>query len=97
MEQLVNRLRREYAPHNDRDKFRSKIETIQQTVNGLGGRLNASGIRTLDDRQKIMSDTMSLALQCVKAQIFIQTEFQNQLQAQSEAHCQEEHAAMIMA
>jgi len=97
VEQLMNRLRREYAPHNDRDKFRSKIESIQQTVNGLGGRLHASGIRTLDDRQKIISDTMSLALQCVKAQIFIQTEFQNQLQAQGEAPCQEEHAAMIMA
>jgi len=97
VEQIVQRLRKEYAPHKDRDKFRSKIESLHQTVNNLGGRLKANGIRTLDDRQKIMSDTMSLALQCVKAQIFIQTEFQNQLQAQSEAHCQEEHAAMIMA
>jgi len=98
VEQLVNRLRKEYAPHKDRDKFRSKIESLYQTVNNLGGRLKASGIRTLDDRQKIMSDTMSLALQCVKAQIFIQTEFQNQLQAQSEAPCQEAgQSAMTMA
>lgn len=98
VDQLISRLRREYAPHQDRDKFRAKIENIQQTVNGLGSRLKTSGIRTLDDRQKIISDTMSLALQCVKAQIYIRTELQDQLQAQAETLCQDtEQPAMTMA
>lgn len=98
VEKLVSRLRREYAPHQDRDKFRSKMEGIHQTVNGISVRLKTKGIRALDDRQKIMSDTMSLALQCVKAQIYIRTEFQDQLQAQGEAPCQDtEQPAMTMA
>ncbi|HOT22770.1 MAG TPA: hypothetical protein PLD67_09350, partial [Sedimentibacter sp.] len=50
--------------------------------------LKTSGIRTLEDKQKLIASYMSLALNCVKAQITICLESQQQkieaLQKQNE-------------
>ena len=86
--QLTDELCHSYHPHQDRGKLKTKAEDIQQDVNAIIAQLNTSGIRTLEDKQKLIASYMSLALNCVKAQIFICLEEQEQrieaLQKQNE-------------
>jgi hypothetical protein len=69
-------------------KAENKAEDIQRDVNAINVQLNTSGIRTLEDKQKLIASYMSLALNCVKAQIFIYLKEQEQrteaLQKQNE-------------
>jgi DNA primase len=69
--QLTDELCRSYHPHQDRGKMKTKAEDIQRDVDAINAQLNISGIRTLEDKQKLIASYMSLALNCVKAQIFI--------------------------
>jgi hypothetical protein len=86
--QLTDELCRSYHPHQDRGKLKTKAEDIQQDVNAINDQLKTSGIRTLEDKQKLIASYMSLALNCVKAQITICLESQQQkieaLQKQNE-------------
>lgn len=56
--------------------MKTKAEDIQRDVNAINVQLNTSGIRTLEDKQKLIASYMSLALNCVKVQIFICLESQ---------------------
>lgn len=76
--QLADELCHSYHPHQDRGKLKTKAEDIQQDVNAINNQLKTSGIRTLEDKQKLIASYMSLALNCVKAQIFICLEEQEQ-------------------
>jgi hypothetical protein len=86
--QLTDELCHSYHPHQDRGKPKIKAEDIQRDVNAINVQLNTSGIRTLEDKQKLIASYMSLALNCVKAQIFIYLKEQEQrteaLQKQNE-------------
>jgi len=76
--QLSDELYSSYHPHKDHRKLRTKAEDIRQNVLTINDRCSISGIRTLEDKQKLIASYMSLALNCVKAQIFICLEVQEQ-------------------
>ena len=78
MEQLTGQLLSSYRPHKDKGKLRVKADNIQQDITSINGHLNKVGIRTLDDRQKLISSYMNLALDCIYAYIFINLEMQIQ-------------------
>jgi hypothetical protein len=88
LKKLTDELCRSYHPHQDRGKLKTKAEDIQRDVNAVNDQINTSGIRTLEDKQKLIASYMSLALNCVKAQISICLESQEQkmegLQKQNE-------------
>ena len=83
IEQLIGQLQESYQPYQDRGKLRSKAEDIQQNVATVNRQSNLVGIRSLDDKQNLISSCMHLALDCVKAQISVGLEYQKQLQQQA--------------
>ena len=83
IEQLIGQLQESYQPHQDRDKLRSKAEDIQQNVATVNRQSNLVGIRSLNDKQNLINSCMHLALDCVKAQISVGLEYQEQLQQQA--------------
>lgn len=91
-----------FTPEDTAKDFGIVLRDVQEYISSKYSTLIVDGGRDDVKEQikryisKYVQDyrTMSLALQCVKAQIFIQTEFQNQIQAP----CQEEsQSAMTMA
>ena len=76
--QLTDELYVSYHPHQDRGMLRSKIEDIRQSIVLINNKLHTSGIHNYEEKQKLITSYMSLALNCVKAQIFICLEGQNQ-------------------
>ncbi|OLN31350.1 toprim domain-containing protein [Desulfosporosinus metallidurans] len=78
IEQLTKELYESYHPHQDKGKLRVKADELQQDITAMNDQLHIVGIRTLDDKQKIISSYMSLALNCVKTHIFIDREGQEQ-------------------
>ncbi|OLN30108.1 DUF3991 and toprim domain-containing protein [Desulfosporosinus metallidurans] len=77
-EQLIGELQESYKPHQDRGKLRSKADDIQQDVAAANRQLNTAGIRSLDDKQDLISSCMHLALNCVRTHIFVTLEAQKQ-------------------
>ncbi len=78
IEQLTDELYASYHPHQDRDKLRVKADNLKQDITAINTQLHMVGIRSLDDKQKLISSFMSLALNCVKTHLFIDLEGQEQ-------------------
>jgi len=74
MEQLVQKLQDSYRPHEDRGWLRTRAEQLQQKASDINRQLQASGIRTLEDKEKLLSSYQSLALDCVKTLMFVELE-----------------------
>lgn len=71
IEQVVARLQSEYKPHQDRGFMRTKAEDIRSDIKAVTGQFYASGIRTLDGQKALLNSYLKLALDCVKAQMFL--------------------------
>lgn len=74
MEQVVTWLQSEYKPHQDRGFMRTKAEDIRTDIKAVTQQFQASGIRTLDEQKALLNSYLKLALDCVKAQMFLALE-----------------------
>lgn len=74
MERLIETLQNSYRPHQDRGWLRTKAEDIRSDLADISRQVHASGIRTLQDREKLLSSYMRLALDCVKTRLFVELE-----------------------
>lgn len=73
-EQLVCRLQSEYRLHEDRGWLRSRMEDIKRDLADIGGLIGTPGIRSEDDMKRLCRSYLSLALDCVKARMFVELE-----------------------
>jgi hypothetical protein len=78
IEHLADELYKSYYPHQDRDRLRTKTDNLQRDITAINDQVHSVGIRTPGDKQKLISSYMSLALNCVKAHIFLVIEGQTQ-------------------
>ena len=72
IEQLAQKLQDSYRPHEDRGWLRSKADVLRQDILDICRQLQASGIRTLEDKEKLLSSYQRLALDCVKTMMFVE-------------------------
>jgi hypothetical protein len=84
-EWLLQKLQDSYRPHEDRGWLRTKAEQIRQDVSDIGRQLQTPGIRTQVDKEKLLSSYQRLALDCVKALLFVELEMPKLLPAQEQA------------
>jgi len=85
IEKLIQKLQDSYRPHEDRGWLRTKAEQLRQDVSDISRQLQASGIRTLEDKEKLLSSYQRLALDCVKTLMFVELETPSLLPAQEQA------------
>ena len=86
IEQLVQKLQDSYRPHEDRGWLRTKAEQLHHDISDICRQLQASGIvRTLADKEKLLTSYQRLALDCVKTMMFIEQELPSMLPAQEHA------------
>lgn len=74
IERMVSRLQSEYKPHQDRGRMRTKAEDIRTDINEVVRRSSAKGIRTMDEQKALQNSYWKLALDCLKAQMFLALE-----------------------
>lgn len=84
MEQVVTWLQSEYKPHQDRGFMRTKAEDIRTDIKAVTQQSQASGIRTLDEQKALLNSYLKLALDCVKAQMFLALEAHSQRPVQEQ-------------
>jgi len=65
--------------------MRTKAEDIRMDLADIDCQKNTSGVRTLEDRKKLLSSYKQLALDCVRTQIFAELEVQSLLPVQEQA------------
>lgn len=85
MEQLIQKLQHSYRPHEDRGWLRTKAEELRQDVTDITRQAKVPDIRTLEDREKLLSSYNRLALDCIKALLFVELEMPKMLPAQEQA------------
>lgn len=73
-EQLVQKLQINYRLHEDRGWMRTRIEDIRRDLSGIDQIKNAPGIRTKEDQRRLGSGYLWLALDCVRARMFVELE-----------------------
>jgi len=73
-DQLIQQLRGSYHVYQDRSGLRNKAKDIQQDAEATILILKTPGIRSVEDKKKLIENYMSLALDCVKAHTFIDLE-----------------------
>jgi hypothetical protein len=78
-DQLIKQLRENYHVYQDRSGLRNKAKDIQQDAEATVRILKTPGIRSVEDKKKLIENCMSLALDCVKAHTFIDFEQQKQM------------------
>ena len=83
-EQLAAEVIDSYRPHRDRGWMGTKVEDIRVVVTDIDCRQRQPGIRTLEDRMGLVDAYKRLALECVKARLFIRVEIPQPLQAPEE-------------
>jgi hypothetical protein len=84
-EQLLQKLQDSYHPHEDRGWLCTKAEQIRQDVSDISRQLHAPGIRTLADKEKLLSSYKRFALDSVKTIMFVEQELPSMLPAQEQA------------
>ncbi|BAE86422.1 DUF3991 domain-containing protein [Desulfitobacterium hafniense] len=85
MEQLIQKLQDSYRPHEDRGWLRTKAEQLRQDVSNISRQLQTIGIRTLEDKEKLLSTYQLLALDCIKTIMFVEQELPSMLPVQEQA------------
>lgn len=85
LERVTSWLQSEYKPHEDRGWLRSKTQDVQLAITEVSSRIRISGIRTVDDQKAFMRSCLTLALNCVKAQMFITLNMSDQLSLQEQS------------
>jgi len=83
LKQLTWQLYESYRPHHDRDRLQAKMDVLKQNIASIREQLLTTGIRSLADKQNLISSYMSLSQNCVKVHIFINLEMQGQQQSQN--------------
>lgn len=83
--QLIQKLQESYRPHEDRGWLRTKAEQLHQDVTEICRQLQAPGIRTLADKEKLLSSYQRFALDSVKTIMFVEQELPLMLPAQEQA------------
>lgn len=84
MEQLIGKLQNSYRSHEDHGWIRTKVEDIRFDVSDIKRQIQSEGIRTLEDKKKLLSSYLKLSLDCVRTQIFIELETPMLLPVQEE-------------
>jgi len=84
MEQLIQKMQESYRPHEDRGWLRTKAEQLRQDVTEICRQLQAPGIRTLVDKEKLLSSYQRLALDSVKTIMFVEQELPSMLPVQEQ-------------
>ncbi len=84
MEQVVTWLQSEYKPYQDRGFMRTKAEDIRTDIKAVTQQSQASGIRTLEEQKALLNSYLKLALDCVKAQMFLALEVYSQRPVQEQ-------------
>lgn len=84
-EQLVRKLQSEYKPHEDRGWLRSRAEDIRRGLADIDRQINTPGIRGEEDQLRLCQSYLRLALDCVKAQMFVELEIAALLPVQEQA------------
>ena len=74
LEQLTADMIDSYCPHHDRGWMRTKVEDIRAVAADIDCRLHPPGICTLEDRMGLVEAYKRLALECVKAWLFVRIE-----------------------
>jgi DNA primase len=85
MERLIQDIQDSYRPHEDRGWLRTKAEQLRLDVLDISRQLQASGIRTLTDKEKLLSSYRRLAMDSVKTIIFVEQELPSMLPVQEQA------------
>lgn len=85
MEQLIHKLQNSYRPHEDRGWLRTKAEQLHQDVSDISRQLQTSGIRTLEDKEKLLSSYQRLAMDSVKTTMFVEKELPSMVPVQEQA------------
>lgn len=80
LHQLVKELADSYLPNLDRGWLHTRVDDIRQDEADIELHLLTPGIRTLQDRMALVSDYKRLALECVKAQLFVRLEIFQSIQ-----------------
>ncbi len=83
-EQLVCRLQSEYKPHEDRGWLRSRMEDIRHDLADIGRQIDTPGIRSEDEMKRLCRSYLNLALDCVKAWMFVDLESPELIQQQEQ-------------
>jgi hypothetical protein len=78
-EMLISQLRGSYHVYQDRSGLRNKAKDIQQDAEAIVRILKKPGIRSVEDKKKLINGYMSLALDCVKTHTFIDLQQQKQM------------------
>ena len=83
-EQLVQKLQFSYRPHEDRGWLRTRMEDIRRTLEEINCMVNTPGIRRIEDQRRLGSSYLRLALDCIRARMFIELEPQVMLSKQEQ-------------
>lgn len=85
IKQLIERLQTEYRPYLDRGWLRTKSEELCQDIKDLDRQLHAPGIRTLEDKEKLLSSYQHLTLDCVRTRLFMELEIPSPFPVQEQS------------
>jgi hypothetical protein len=73
---LMNKLQTNYSIHKDRGWLRARMEDIRSDMTEIDQMIDNFGIRTEADQKKLCGVYLRLALNCIRAELFIELEFQ---------------------
>lgn len=77
--QLIRKLQTSYRPHEDRGWLRTKAEDIRRDLADIEKQRNTPGIRSVEDQNQLSRSYLRLALDCVKAWMFVEMEIPTML------------------
>lgn len=84
MEQLIRRLQSSYRPHEDRGWLRTRAEDLRRDLEDIDRQVHSAGIWSLEDQQRLSCSYLHLALDCVKARMFMELELPSLLPVQEQ-------------
>ena len=78
-EKILENLKKRYRPHKDKGNYNTHIRNMQKSYEEL---LEAyeEDLEQKENKEMLVKKCMSLAMECIKAHIFLATDYQEMLQ-----------------
>ncbi len=76
--QILDNLQKRYRPHRDKGNFNTRIRNMQKAFEEVMEVFDTKDLKQKENKELLVKKCMGLTMECIKAHIFVATDYQEQ-------------------
>jgi hypothetical protein len=79
-DEILDNLHKRYRPHRDKGNYNTRLRNMQKAFEELMEVFDKEDLSLKENKEEFVKKCMSLTMECIKAHIFVATEYEEPIQ-----------------